>query len=786
MPAKMSAGSRTQLVKHKLTGKLVSAKSKTGNPMCSQAMSQWKSGGMTPAVAAILGKCRAMAYQAKRGAGARAAGNEGKAQHWEHNARRGLSMAERANLAKELRAERADQMSGRNQRLRSTRRFEQTGGVSKGGAVQTPEGRAILADRLRSERAQRRAGIATTPAEPWYHTGSIDSPGTGAEIHGEGGPQRQNPIPQARFTAARKSKAQEIRAQRAAARTQQEPGAASGPKRLSEPARMTLTRARYLRDYDAAAGRRPEFKEAQALLNRVKDRVEAREARRQPPPAPTSGPPTPMPGSKRAVRLMYQEEAARERGIPLADLRKEHAATKRQQRAAARPAAPTPKPASEIDPEGRQYARRKMEGPTLLLQSMRRARYMATIDAGKGVGTADRAALADYRQRYGVTPERVRGMRQRMAALRAEAESKGYAGGGVVAQGRRDAREELREDYASRMPTGPMLTRGVGYYPGPGDRLRARAASRAEPYVSPVPKNVFLTPRPARLGYNRTDLPEAARTTSMAEARKTAAQRIRAERAARAKAAPIGKAESGPATAAPIGVAQAPATAQPIGRATPTIAAEIRKGTRGLIHSFARADKGRGKKRMDAKVQNLENLRRSAVAANQPAKAARYAEHLAKVRTIAAGGSAYRKPAPAPAPTPRPAGPSLREQAAAHRASKGAPRQRALAMIERAEKHTAARLASIRGDAKFNKDRREDVAMDALHARMRRISPIANPPKSKVDAAIERRAARQALVEARQDEARRVVNAEMARPVPKNVDNIEKQIKNAAKRLGRR
>ena len=87
------------------TGALVSAKSKTGNPMCSQAMSAWKTSGMTPAVAAVLGKCRAMAYQKKRARGARAAGNEARAQHWEHNAERGLSMKERAALAKRLKAD---------------------------------------------------------------------------------------------------------------------------------------------------------------------------------------------------------------------------------------------------------------------------------------------------------------------------------------------------------------------------------------------------------------------------------------------------------------------------------------------------------------------------------------------------------------------------------------------------------------------------------------------------------------------------------------------------------
>lgn len=53
---------------------------------------------------------------------------------------------------------------------------------------------------------------------PWIHVGSIDSPGTGAEIGGEGGPQPQLPAPVARFTARRKAQAREIRARRQLAR----------------------------------------------------------------------------------------------------------------------------------------------------------------------------------------------------------------------------------------------------------------------------------------------------------------------------------------------------------------------------------------------------------------------------------------------------------------------------------------------------------------------------------------------------------------------------------------
>ena len=45
-------------------------KSKTGDPACSAAMRTWKTSGMTPGVAQVLGKCRAMAHQKKTGVNA--------------------------------------------------------------------------------------------------------------------------------------------------------------------------------------------------------------------------------------------------------------------------------------------------------------------------------------------------------------------------------------------------------------------------------------------------------------------------------------------------------------------------------------------------------------------------------------------------------------------------------------------------------------------------------------------------------------------------------------------
>lgn len=61
-------------------GKLVSKRSKTSDPACSQAMSDWKRNGMTPAIAAILGKCRSKAHHLRRASDQRLAGREGRAQ----------------------------------------------------------------------------------------------------------------------------------------------------------------------------------------------------------------------------------------------------------------------------------------------------------------------------------------------------------------------------------------------------------------------------------------------------------------------------------------------------------------------------------------------------------------------------------------------------------------------------------------------------------------------------------------------------------------------------------
>lgn len=105
-------GRAVKTQKHAVTGKYVSAKSKTGNPQCSQAMSTWvrgRSSGSVPAeVFAILGKCRAQAHALKSGHLQRVAGNEARAQVLEHRAATGkVGAKNRSELAARLREQRA-------------------------------------------------------------------------------------------------------------------------------------------------------------------------------------------------------------------------------------------------------------------------------------------------------------------------------------------------------------------------------------------------------------------------------------------------------------------------------------------------------------------------------------------------------------------------------------------------------------------------------------------------------------------------------------------------------
>lgn len=99
MPA---VAARTRSVKlNRVGGRLVSAKSKTGNPACSEAMSAWvrsRHGGapVGPAVFAMLGKCRSMARQNKKAGQLQASGKlaEGRGT-WQRSERAAQLVAER-------------------------------------------------------------------------------------------------------------------------------------------------------------------------------------------------------------------------------------------------------------------------------------------------------------------------------------------------------------------------------------------------------------------------------------------------------------------------------------------------------------------------------------------------------------------------------------------------------------------------------------------------------------------------------------------------------------------
>ena len=256
MPA---AVARAKSAKTKLmNGKVVSSRSKTGSSECSAAMSEWvttrKSGSTPASVFAILGQCRAKARALKQASQHKAAGNEAKAQRLEAIAagKKGpVTAKDRMALAKEkratLNAKRAANpiaaaMQGggasaggasapvkaegrgtaeRMARANAIRNSLRSGQSHAGGAGPTGD-RAYRVGMARAERSRNmtpREASVNAPAptsEPWVHTGSRKSPGTGAEIYGEAGPQPQIKAPVARFTAARLERAKTLRAERAA------------------------------------------------------------------------------------------------------------------------------------------------------------------------------------------------------------------------------------------------------------------------------------------------------------------------------------------------------------------------------------------------------------------------------------------------------------------------------------------------------------------------------------------------------------------------------------------
>ena len=137
-----------------------SSRSRTGDPACSSAMSDWKTKGMTPAIAAILGKCRAKAHARKQADMHRAAGNEAKAQVLEHRAASGV-------VGREARLARARElMAGRNQRTASASVLKpstramlgQHKAVNAGG--ERPDGLTAS----RTIRAMRSEPMANTPS----------------------------------------------------------------------------------------------------------------------------------------------------------------------------------------------------------------------------------------------------------------------------------------------------------------------------------------------------------------------------------------------------------------------------------------------------------------------------------------------------------------------------------------------------------------------------------------------------------------------------------------------
>ncbi len=129
------------------------------------------------------------------------------------------------------------------------------------------------------------------------------------------------------------------------------------------------------------------------------------------------------------------------------------------------------KPLSEMQPVDRAYARNKLSYPVSYLQRLRQARYMATIETGKGAGMVCRKALTECRADMLLTSEHARKMHAKITALYAEAEMNGFDPQEVVGQARRDA---IASEQARWSGIITMLSRGGGYYPGPRERIEAK------------------------------------------------------------------------------------------------------------------------------------------------------------------------------------------------------------------------------------------------------------------------------------------------------------------------
>lgn len=307
------------------------------------------------------------------------------------------------------------------------------------------------------------------------------------------------------------------------------------------------------------------------------------------------------------------------------------------------------KPASEIDAEGRQYLASQLSRTAGTVQAMRKARYMSTVEAGRGKGTVDRAALAEYRKQYGVTPDSVAATRKRMANLRAEAESLGYRGNEAVALGRRLAMQEIRDQYAGGRS---FLNRGSGYYPSPGERVRANAPRQAENAANADKFRREMRVSQA-LKENEAALAAAAQRSAInvrgTEARKQAAKRIREQRNRGLDAKP----------------------AAGMGRMGRTLLPnDLRKGDEvfagspvGILSMGVAATDGG-----NAKLRRFADM--GMVKRGDAAHPVRQVDALAKIRERRAQRASRQSSPPAVAQQ-QAATPSLREQAAAARAKRG-------------------------------------------------------------------------------------------------------------------
>jgi hypothetical protein len=111
-------GARYTALKAGTGGRLGSARSKTGDPACSEAMSLWvraRHSGLAVAaeVFKVLAMCRAKARNLNLSRGHQIAGNEAKSQVFAKRAERGLSNKGRLELAKGLKAKRAAALAAR-------------------------------------------------------------------------------------------------------------------------------------------------------------------------------------------------------------------------------------------------------------------------------------------------------------------------------------------------------------------------------------------------------------------------------------------------------------------------------------------------------------------------------------------------------------------------------------------------------------------------------------------------------------------------------------------------